>query len=375
MNSEKTVLNRIVLRKLCMNLKNSFTTSFGTLKEKEFLLIEVIDEGGNSGWGESVATSSPWYNEETVKTNESVMGDFLIPLLFKDPIVSPDEIRRRFVRIRRNDMAKSALETAIWDLFAKRNDIALARALGGKKNEIEVGISIGIQNSIDHLLSLIDNYVNEGYKRIKIKIMPGWDIDVLEKVRDRFPDIPLMVDANSAYTLKDLGILRRLDEFNLMMIEQPLGYDDIIDHAELQSQINTPICLDESIHSLGDVRKAIGLGSCKIINIKIGRVGGLTEAKEIHDYCAEKKIPVWCGGMLESGVGRAHNIALTTLSNFILPGDTAPSSHYWNEDIIEPEVTVNNGIIKVPSRPGIGYEINRMNIDKFTVYSKTYKNK
>ncbi len=375
MNSEKTALSRIVLRKLCMNLKNSFTTSFGTLKEKEFLLVEVVDEGGNSGWGESVAIFSPWYNEETVKTNESVMEDFLIPLLFKDPIVSPEEIRKRFAHIRRNNMAKSALETAIWDLFAKKNNITLTKALGGKKNEIEVGISIGIQNSIDHLLSLIDNYVNEGYKRIKIKIMPGWDIDVLEKVRDRFPDIPLMVDANSAYTLKDLEILRRLDEFNLMMIEQPLGYDDIIDHAELQSQIKTPICLDESIHSLGDARKAIKLGSCKIINIKIGRVGGLTEAKEIHDYCAEKKIPVWCGGMLESGIGRAHNIALTTLSNFILPGDTAPSSHYWNEDIIEPEVTADNGTIKVPSEPGVGYSINRMKIDKFTVYSRTYKNR
>ncbi|GMT43874.1 MAG: o-succinylbenzoate synthase [bacterium] len=375
MNSKKTVLNRIVMRKLCMNLKNSFTTSFGTLKEKEFLLVEAIDEDGNSGWGESVAIFSPWYNEETVKTNESVMEDFLIPFLFKDPIVSPEEIRKRFMHIRRNNMAKSALETAVWDLFAKKNNIALTKALGGKKDEIEVGISIGIQNSIEHLLSLIDRYVDEGYKRIKIKIMPGWDIDVLEKVRDRFPDIPLMVDANSAYTLKDLEILRRLDEFNLMMIEQPLGYDDIIDHAELQSQINTPICLDESIHSLGDARKAIKLGSCKIINIKIGRVGGLTEAKEIHDYCAEKKIPVWCGGMLESGIGRAHNIALTTLSNFILPGDTAPSSHYWNEDIIEPEVTADNGTIKVPSEPGIGYSINRIKIDKFTVCSKTYMNK
>jgi o-succinylbenzoate synthase len=269
-------------------------------------------------------------------------------------------------------MAKSTFEGAVWDLFAKKKGIPLAKALGGSTNQIEVGISIGIQNTVDDLLSLIEEHVNEGYKRMKVKIKPGWDVDVLREVRRHFPTIPLMADANSAYQLKDIHLLKQLDEFDLMMIEQPLASDDIIDHAVLQREIRTPICLDESIHSLEDARKAIELGSCKIINIKIGRVGGLTESKRIHDLCQEQDIPVWCGGMLEAGIGRAHNIALTTLSNFIMPGDTAASSRYWDKDLIEPAVEVEAGMITVPEKPGIGYEPNLDTIKHFTVFEKTY---
>ncbi|MEK4761160.1 o-succinylbenzoate synthase [Viridibacillus sp. FSL E2-0187] len=364
-------IQEVSLHRLVMKLKEPFTTSFGTFQEREFFVIEMVDEHGHSGFGESVAFASPWYSEETVKTNEHMMTDILIPLLINDPIAHPQEVSERFRSIRRNNMAKSALEGAVWDLFAKRSNQTLANALGGEKKQIEVGISIGIQSSVKELLEIISNHVDEGYKRIKIKIKPGWDYDVLKEVRQYFPNLDMMADANSAYTLKDIELLKRLDELDLMMIEQPLAHDDIIDHAKLQAQLSTPICLDESIHSLEDARKAIELGSCKIINIKIGRVGGLTESLKIHNYCLEKGIPVWCGGMLESGIGRAHNIALTSLSQFVLPGDTASSDRYWEKDIIEPEVIVKNGMITIPDSPGIGYEINREVLESYLVEKKT----
>ena len=239
--------------------------------------------------------------------------------------------------------------------------------------KIEVGISIGIHENIADLVETVRGFVEEGYKRMKVKIKPGYDVDVIRAVREAFPHVPLMADANSAYTLDDIELLKQLDEFNLTMIEQPLASDDIIDHAKLQKQLKTPICLDESIHSLEDTRKAIELGSTKIINIKIGRVGGLTEAKKIHDYCMEHNIPVWCGGMLESGIGRAHNVALTTLPNFILPGDTAGSSRYWEEDVITPEVVVEDGYITVPTGYGIGYEPNIEAMDRYTVETFNFK--
>ncbi|EGL83837.1 o-succinylbenzoic acid (OSB) synthetase [Caldalkalibacillus thermarum TA2.A1] len=368
-------IHSVTLYRLRMALNAPFTTSFGTIAEKEFFVIEVQDEEGESGWGESVAFTSPWYNEETVKTNEHMLEDFLIPLLLEKTVRHPDEVSERFAPIRRNNMAKAALEGAVWDLYAKKQQLPLARALGGEKQEIEVGISLGIQKTVQDLLKQIDRYVQEGYKRIKVKIKPGWDVKVIREIRRHFPDTLLMADANSAYRLEDAEHLKALDEFNLMMIEQPLAHDDIVDHAKLQAQLETPICLDESIHSLEDAKKSIELGSCKMINVKIGRVGGLTEAKKIHDYCQVKNIPLWCGGMLEAGIGRAHNIALTTLSQFVLPGDTAASSRYWQKDIIEPEVTVHNGTIKVPDKPGIGYEVDRGQLEKYTVETKTYKQK
>ncbi|MBS4178869.1 o-succinylbenzoate synthase [Lederbergia citrea] len=369
------IIKEVIVRRLKMKMKFQFTTSFGTIEDKEFLLIEVKDENGNSGWGESGAFQAPWYTEETIETNRHMLEDFFIPALLNKEIEHPDQVSEIFSPYKRNNMAKAAIETAVWDLYARNKGIPLATALGGTNTKIEVGVSIGIQDSVEDLLRVIDRHVNEGYKRIKVKIMPGWDYDVIRKIRQQFPTVPLMADANSAYTLNDIPLLKRLDEFNLMMIEQPLGSDDIIDHAQLQKEIRTPICLDESILSYEDTRKAIELGSCKIINIKISRVGGLTEAKRIHDLCKEHGIAVWCGGMLEAGVGRAHNIALSTLDNFILPGDTAGSSRYWERDIIDPEVVVEDGYITVPEGPGIGYEPNLEIIRKLTISEKTYSTK
>lgn len=365
-------VTEVVLRHMKMRMKAPFTTSFGTFQDKEFLLLEAKDENGVSGWGESVAFHSPWYNEETLKTNWHMLEDFIIPNLLNKEMEHPDDVSETLSYIRKNNMAKSAFEGAVWDLYAKQKGIPLEKALGGTANEIEVGISIGIQDRVEDLLNLIGEYVEDGYKRIKVKIKPGWDVEVMREVRKHFPDIALMADANSAYTLDDIELLKQLDEFDLMMIEQPLASDDIIDHAVLQRELKTPVCLDESIHSYEDARKAIELGSCKIINIKIGRVGGLTESKRIHDLCQERGIPVWCGGMLESGIGRAHNIALTTLTNFIMPGDTAASSRYWEKDLIEPEVTVENGMIKVPVKSGLGYEPNYKTIREFTVFEKKF---
>ncbi|QKX52128.1 o-succinylbenzoate synthase [Planococcus glaciei] len=360
-------ITEIRIRKMKMMMKKPFTTSFGTFQEKDFLLLEAKDELGNSGWGESVAFHSPWYSEETLETNLHIIKDFLVPIVLGNEISHPNQVSELFGHLRKNNMAKSTVEGAIWDLYAKRNKMTLAEALGGARKRIEVGISIGIHENADELIETVAGFVEEGYKRIKVKIKPGYDVDVMQKLRAAFPDVPMMADANSAYRLKDTELLQKLDGLNLTMIEQPLASDDIIDHATLQANLQTPICLDESIHSLEDTRKAVELGSTKIINIKIGRVGGLTEAKKIHDYCAEKGIPVWCGGMLESGIGRAHNIALTTLPNFTLPGDTAGSSRYWEEDVISPEVVVEDGYITVPDAYGIGYAINKQAMDRFTV--------
>lgn len=368
-------IQTVTLHRMVMRLKDPFTTSFGTFQDKEFFVVEMEDETGAIGFGESAAFASPWYSEETVETNKHIMEQFLIPLLLESPIAHPDEVSKRFESIRRNNMAKAALEGAVWDLYAKRNHNPLYKELGGTKQQIEVGISIGIQPTAKDLVQVVEQYVKEGYKRMKVKIKPGADYDMLKEVRRHFPSILLMADANSAYTLDDISTLKKLDDLDLMMIEQPLAHDDIIDHATLQSELVTPICLDESIHSFEDARKAVELGSCGIINIKIGRVGGITESKKIHDYCAQQGIPVWCGGMLESGIGRAHNVAITTLPQFVMPGDTAGSSRYWEKDIIEPEVIVNNGVIHVPNKPGIGYEINRQVLEQYRVDKIVFSNK
>jgi o-succinylbenzoate synthase len=366
-------IQQVILRHLKLDLLYPFTTSFMTEYDREFILVEAINEDGISGWAESVAMLDPLYNEETIKTNWHLLEDYLIPILLKNKIQHPDELSEKyFSHIRANYMAKASLEGAVWDLYAKQQNASLSSVLGGTKKIIDVGVSIGIKGSIDETLNVIAERLTEGYKRFKLKIKPGWDIELIEGVRKIYPDIPLMADANSAYTLKDSDHLAALDDYNLMMIEQPLAHNDIIDHADLQSRLKTPICLDESIHSLEDTRKALKLGSCKIINIKIGRVGGLTEARKIHDFCLDHEIPVWCGGMLESGIGRAHNIAITSLPNFVLPGDTAASSLYWAEDIINPEVTVEKGTITVPSSAGIGYEPSIEKINKYTIYSKTF---
>jgi len=366
-------LDKITLRHIKMPMKAPFTTSFGTIDEKELLLIEAKDESGVIGWGETVAFVAPWYTEETLKTTWHMLKDFLIPILLHKEIGHPDEVTSLFAPIRRNCMAKASIEGAVWDIYAQQTKQSLARSLGGQRQRIEVGVSVGIQASTAQLIEVIQSHIEKGYKRVKVKIKPGYDVEVVRAIRSVLPDLPLMVDANSAYTLNDIAILQQLDDYKLLMIEQPLATDDIVDHATLQKKIKTPICLDESITSFEDARKAIELGSCGVINIKIGRVGGLTEAKRIHDLCKENHIPVWCGGMLEAGIGRAHNIALTSLSNFILPGDTAGSSHYWYEDIIVPEVIVKDGYIDVPQEIGIGYTPNMAVIEKLTINKEVYQ--
>ncbi|MEC5423171.1 o-succinylbenzoate synthase [Virgibacillus sp. C22-A2] len=365
-------VNEVILYKMQMKMKNPFTTSFGTEQDREFILVEAKSEDGLSGWGEGCATERPLYSEEFTQQSWFMLENFLIPMVINKEIGHPDEIQEGFNVYKRNNMAKSALEGAIWDLYAKTEGKSLSKVLGGSKSTVEVGISLGIEDNIGDLLAAIQKKTEEGYKRIKIKIKPGKDLKVLREVRKHYPDIPLMVDANSAYTLDDMETLKAMDAFDLMMIEQPLTAGDLIDHAKLQKQIKTPVCLDESIHSYEDARQAIELGSGKIINMKVGRVGGLTQAKKIHDLCKEAGIPLWCGGMLESGVGRAHNIAIASLANFLLPGDTASSSRYWEKDIIKPEVVAENGIITLNDNAGIGYEVDREEVEKNTVEKKVF---
>ncbi|WP_052254829.1 o-succinylbenzoate synthase [Salinicoccus sp. YB14-2] len=360
-------IKEIKLHQLEMDLKNPFTTSFGTQTKRFITIVEAVNADGLSGFGECVAGEDPLYSEEFMDSALIAMKKYFAPIIIKNGISHPDDVWNLLVPFKKNNMAKAGLEGAVWDLYAKENGMTLAEAVGGKKTEVDVGVSLGLEDTDELLLERIKEKVEEGYKRIKVKIKPGRDIEMLRKIRDKFPDIPLMVDANSAYTLDDIELLKAMDEFNLMMIEQPLAAGDIVDHAKLQKEIRTPVCLDESIDSYQAAKASIELGSCKIINVKVGRVGGITESKRIHDLAAEHNIPLWCGGMLEAGVGRLHNVAITTLSNFTLPGDTASSSRYWEEDIITPEVVAENGVVKVSDQPGIGAEVD---FDKMKQYLK-----
>lgn len=376
LESEENILNieKIQLQRLKMPLKSSFETSFGTTVEKDFIIVRAFGDG-KVGFGESVALSYPTYNEETTDTVWYMLQTYLIPALFLKPIETPDDLIGIYQPIKRNKMAKAALEGAIWDLYAKQKEIALATALGGTKDEVEVGVSIGIEKDIPTLLKKVEGVIQQGYRKIKIKIKPGWDIEPIKAIRKEFGnDVPLMADANSAYSLNDAKTLIELDKYNLIMIEQPLAHDDIYDHSKLQPLLSTPICLDESIHSVEDARKAIELQGCKIINIKIGRVGGLSEAKRIHDLCESYRVPVWCGGMLESGVGRAHNIAIASLNNFTIPGDTSVSNRYWEHDIVVPEVKFSRpGYLSVPKQIGIGYEINESSVENYLLKEKEFQ--
>lgn len=358
-------IKEIRLHELEMEMKHPFTTSFGTQTKRHITIVEAVNTEGLSGFGECVAGEDPLYSEEFMDSALIAMNKYFAPLIIQNEIDHPDEVWDLFVPFKKNNMAKSGIEGAIWDLYAKENGMTLAEAVGGGKTEVDVGISLGLEDTDELLLEKIQEKVDEGYKRIKVKIKPGRDVSMIRRVRANFPDIPLMVDANSAYTLDDIGLLKALDEFDLMMIEQPLAAGDIVDHAKLQKEIKTPICLDESIDSFQAAAAAIELGSCEIINVKVGRVGGITQSKKIHDLAAEHDIPLWCGGMLEAGVGRLHNIAITTLSNFTLPGDTASSSRYWEEDIITPEVVAEQGVVQVSDKPGIGAEVDFSKMEKY----------
>ncbi len=360
-------ITRVELREIGLRLVHVFETSFGRTTARRIILVRVVDEDGAEGWGECTAGEGPFYSEEWTETAWHTLKDFLAPMVLGKWVANAAQVRDLMRAVRGHRMAKAAIETACWDLEARRARVPLWRHLGGVLEEIPCGVSIGIQESVEILLDKIERELAAGYRRIKIKIKPGWDIDVIEKVRARFPGIALMADANSAYTLADAPLFRALDEFKLMMIEQPLAHDDILDHAALQREIQTPLCLDESIRSVRDARHALDVEACRIVNIKLGRVGGHAEAREVEALCRQRNIPVWCGGMLESGVGRAHNIAMSTLAGFTLPGDVSASSRYWEEDIIEPPVTVNaGGIIRAPEGAGLGFEIKRARIDALT---------
>ena len=368
------LITSIELREIRLPLIHFFETSFGRTIERRIILARVTDADGAEGWGECTAGEGPFYSEEWTDTCWTTLTEFLGPMMLGKEIECAAKAFAPMKSVRGHRMAKATIETACWDLEAKRAGVPLWKHLGGTRSEIACGVSIGIQDTPEELLEKIRKEVDAGYQRIKIKIKPGWDLQIIERVRKEFPDIRLMGDANSAYKLADVGLFQQLDQFNLMMLEQPLAFDDIFDHSVLQRQIQTPVCLDESIRSAEDATHAISLESCRIINVKLGRVGGHAAAKRIERIACDNEIPIWCGGMLESGIGRAHNIAMSTLANFTLPGDVSASARYWEEDIIDPPVTVSpRGTIKVPDAPGIGFAINLPRIEKLTVRKETIK--
>lgn len=351
-------IERVELRLLRLPLVRFFETSFSRTYERTFLLV-TVHAGGHQGWGECVAEHAPFYSAETTETAWHVLETFLVPMLREAEFDHPREVAAALSPVRGHPMAKAALEMAIWDLHARQQNQPLWALLGGSGRPVASGVSIGIQDSLDELVERVAVEREVGYRRIKIKIKPGWDVEAVERVRAAHGAIPLMVDANAAYTLDDADRLRALDAYDLMMIEQPLDYDDVMDHAALQRQIRTPVCLDESITSVGVAAMALDAGACRIVNIKPGRVGGHHESIRLHDLCASRGVPVWHGGMLESGIGRAHNLHLSTLPNFTLPGDIAASRRYYDPDLIDPPIEVQaDGTVPVPcDGPGIGVHI------------------
>lgn len=371
-------VDRIALYHVRMPLVAPFETSFGVETVEEKILVRVDGEG-ITGWGECVSSEGPWYSYETTKTAWHILSDFIIPLFWQSSLRAPTDFPSVVSAIRGHNMAKGGLEAALWDWFAKGQGQPMQKLFGASQQaepnaqlpgRITVGVSVGLQSSPAALVERVRGYLSEGYTRIKIKIKPGQDLDLVRAVRAEFPDIRLQVDANSAYRLNDAPLLRAMDDYNLLLIEQPLSNDDIFQHIRLQAQLKTPICLDESIHTADDAEAALDLKACRIINIKPGRVGGYTEAIRIHDLAAARTAPVWCGGMLESGVGRAMNVALASLPNFRLPGDLSASRRYFKQDIVEPEFEVaSDGTMAVPTAPGIGVEVIPEKLDNVTVSS------
>jgi len=366
-------IEAIHMREVNMPLAHPFETSFGITTGRRILLVEVVSEG-LSAWGECVAGEHPYFSDEMVDTAWHITETELAPRLLDVELESGRDCPALFEQVRGHRMAKAAIENAVWELDAMRQGVSLSKLLGGTREVIPCGVSIGIQPTPAKLMEKIDTEVSAGYQRIKLKCKPGWDEAIFTEVRERWPDITLSCDANSAYKLDDADRIATWDRFDLLMIEQPMWYDDFYFHAELQKRIKTPICLDECIRNRRDAQAALELGSGRIINIKVGRVGGFTEAIAVHDVAAKAGVPVWCGGMLETGIGRAHNIALSSLPNFSLPGDVSASKRYWSEDIIEPEVTVSSrGEIVVPTSPGRGFEVLPDRIDELSVRKQTLR--
>jgi O-succinylbenzoate synthase len=366
-------IETITIRELGMRLKAPYETSAGTEWDRRVLLVQVTSEG-LCGWGEVTVDQTPSFTSETTETAWHILSDFLVPMVLGKTVCGGQETGQLMESVRGHEMARGALENAVWDIEAQRNGLPLSILLGGTLEEISCGVALGIQSSIDALVMKISDEIEAGYQRVKLKIKPGHDVDIVKQVRQLFPNTNLMVDGNSAYRLTNAAVFQQLDDYGLMMIEQPLWWDGILDHAKLQAQLGTPICLDESVRNLHLAREAIELKACRILNIKLGRVGGHSAAREVHDLCIESGIPAWCGGMLESGVGRAHNIAMSTLPGFVLPGDVSASQRYWNEDIIEPEVEVTSkGTIDVPKSVGLGYKVRMSLVEKLTVRQRTWK--
>lgn len=362
----------LTLRELRMRLKAPFETSFGVTEQRRVLLVEVVCDGV-SGWGEITAMSTPSYNSETTDTAWHIVSDFIAPQIVGRDLSAAADSEEVLAGIRGHNMAKGGVESALWDAEARLKKTPLWKLLGGTRQEIACGVSLGIRETPEALVRKVEQELAAGYQRIKLKIKPGKDIAFVAAVRKQFPEILLSTDANSAYTLGDTAHLQNLDEYRLLMIEQPLAWDDIYSHARLQSKLKTSLCLDECINHYRDAEAALELQACKIVNIKLGRVGGHRGARKVHDVCAAKGVPVWCGGMLESGIGRAHNIAMSTLPGFTLPGDVSASGRYWHEDIIDPEVKVTaRGTISVPNEPGIGYSVKREMVDRLSVRSRTW---
>jgi O-succinylbenzoate synthase len=365
-------IESITLREVQMQLKAPFETSFGVSHHRRIILVEVVADGA-SGWGEVTASETPGYNSETTDTAWHVISDFVAPSLVGKTVSTASDCPALLAAIRGHEMAKSGVENALWDAEAMLKGMPLSKLLGGTLHEIASGVSLGIRENPQSLVSRVEEELRSGYQRIKLKIKPGKDLEYVAAVRKEFPNILLSVDANSAYRLEDAAHLRKLDEYKLLMIEQPLSWDDIYAHSKFQSQIQTAICLDECINNARHALTAIELKACRIINIKLGRVGGHSEARRVEQVCRAHSIPVWCGGMLETGIGRAHNIAMSTLAGFTLPGDVSASKRYWNEDIIEPEVEVTSkGTIHVPRAPGIGFAVRRNRIEQLTVRSNNW---
>ncbi|TVP48251.1 MAG: o-succinylbenzoate synthase [Gemmatimonadales bacterium] len=358
-------IDSVELREIRLPLREPFVTSSGRWHIRSILLVRVRGEG-LEGWGECVAAEDPGYSYETSETAWHVLTEHLLPGLVGREVMGPGEVLDHAPHVRGHRMAKAAMEMAVWDLHARAVGVPLWEMLGGSGAPVPVGVSIGLQAGNDALLRKVEGYLEEGYRRIKVKVKPGRDVAMLRAVRDRFGDVPLMADANSAYTLGDLPMLKEMDDLELLMIEQPLGHEDLLDHAALQAELRTPVCLDESIRSVGDVRLALHLDAGRIINIKPGRVGGLAESRAIHDVCREAGVPVWCGGMLESGIGRAFNVALAGLPGFTLPGDLSGSRRYWEEDIVSPEWEPVDGYMGPVDGPGIGVELRMDRIEALT---------
>jgi len=354
-------------------LKYPYETS-GSRETHQTRVIARVESGGIVGWGESVAPETPWYSGETPETVWWLLDAIAIPRILAADLASADDVSRVLGWIKDHRMAKATIEMAIWDLFAKAANAPLSKLLGGTRERIPCGVAIGIQPTVDALLDKIAMELEGGYQRVKVKIKPGWDLQIAEAIRKRFPELPFQLDANSAYTLEAIPLFKRIDTTAPLLVEQPLAEDDIIDHATLQKSIRTPVCLDESIHSAEDARKASDIGATRVINIKAGRVGGLAESKKIHDVCEQRQIPVWCGGMLEMGIGRAANVHLASLPNFRLPGDVSASSRYFDTEIIgEPFTVEKDGTMKVPSGPGIGVTVLERDIRKMALKTKEYR--